>query len=217
MPVGRFQISDFGFRISDFRIRIPFLLSVLLLSVSCRGVHVRYPSPGETQEGIASFYDGEFVGRHTASGEIMDRNRMTAAHRCYAFGTTVRVTNLENGLDTVVMVNDRGPFVRGRVIDLTIAGARAIGMVGTGTARVRLEVLSAPPAGAPLWVQIGAFTVPENAERLREQFDDWAARVVVEDGYHKVRLGPYSRERDAQIAAAKARKRDVPTMIVVAY
>jgi rare lipoprotein A len=177
---------------------------------------VRYPTPGQTEEGIASYYDGEFVGRRTANGEVMARDRLTAAHRTYVFGTVVRVTNLENGRETVVRINDRGPFVDDRIIDLTLAGARAIDMVGSGTAKVRLEVLGAPPPGTPMWVQIGAFIDPQNAERLRERFSEsFPATVVVEGEFHKVRLGPCAQERDARIMATRARQLGVPAIIVV--
>ena len=195
---------------------IIFLGGCLLLS-ACARPRVRYPKPGQTEEGIASYYDGEFVGRRTANGEIMDRDQLTAAHRTYVFGTVLRVTNLDNGLDTVVRINDRGPFVHGRIIDLTLAGARALDMIGSGIAKVRLEVLAAPPPGTPMWVQIGAFIDPDNAERLRRRCSDasFPVTVIVEGEFHKVRLGPCESERDARILAGRARKLDVPAIIVV--
>jgi rare lipoprotein A len=93
------------------------------------------------REGIASFYGREFNGRKTASGEKFDMNKFTAAHRSLPFGTMVRVTNLSNGKSVAVRINDRGPFKRYRIIDLSLAAARAVGIVGTGTARVRLEIV----------------------------------------------------------------------------
>jgi rare lipoprotein A len=92
------------------------------------------------EEGMASYYAEEFNGRKTSNGEVFDMNDLTAAHRSLPFHTKVKVTNLDNGLSVVVRINDRGPFVEGRIIDLSLAGAKAIGMIGTGTARVRLEV-----------------------------------------------------------------------------
>lgn len=89
------------------------------------------------QSGIASVYSGK-SGSRTASGERVTSSALTAAHRTLPFGTMVRVTNVGNGRSVVVRVNDRGPFVRGRVIDLTLAGMRALGFSGTG--RVRLEI-----------------------------------------------------------------------------
>ena len=92
--------------------------------------------------GIASYYGGKFHGKRTASGEIFNKNAMTAAHRNLPFGTKVKVTNLRNGRTVLVRVNDRGPHVRGRMIDLSQAAAKKIGLSHAGTARVKLEVLN---------------------------------------------------------------------------
>jgi rare lipoprotein A len=92
-------------------------------------------------EGIASFYGPGFEGRRTASGEIFDANELTGAHRSLPFGTRVRVTNLENKKRVVVKITDRGPFVRGRVIDLSHRAAQELGFASLGTVPVRLEVL----------------------------------------------------------------------------
>jgi rare lipoprotein A len=92
--------------------------------------------------GTASFYHRSFEGRRTASGEPYDRRRLTAAHRTLPFGSRVRVTNLENGLSVVVLVNDRGPFRKGRVIDVSEEAARELGFYRAGTARVRVEELA---------------------------------------------------------------------------
>ena len=91
--------------------------------------------------GIASFYANKYHGRKTASGEIYDKNKMTAAHRTLPFGVTVRVTELSNNRSVVVRINDRGPFARGRIIDLSLAAAKQLGIVQSGQARVRVEVL----------------------------------------------------------------------------
>ncbi len=95
----------------------------------------------KTFTGVASYYGGKFHGRRTASGEIFNKNAMTAAHRSLKFGTKVKVTNLRNGRAVLVRVNDRGPHVRGRIIDLSQAAAKKIGLAHAGTARVKLEVL----------------------------------------------------------------------------
>jgi rare lipoprotein A len=91
--------------------------------------------------GIASFYGAKFQGRRTASGELFNNLEMTAAHRTLPFGTQLRVTNLRNGKSVVVRVNDRGPHLRGRIIDLSKAAAKRIGITRTGIARVKLEIL----------------------------------------------------------------------------
>ncbi len=92
--------------------------------------------------GLASFYARSLHGRRTASGERLDRHAFTAAHRSYPFGTRIRVTNLVNGKSVVVRINDRGPHVPSRIVDLTEAAAKAIGMWRKGVVSVRLEPLS---------------------------------------------------------------------------
>ncbi len=92
-------------------------------------------------EGNASFYGGKFHGRKTASGAIFNKHAMTAAHRNLPFGTRVRVTHVHNGRSVVVTINDRGPFVKSRIIDVSRAAAEQLGMVQQGVARVRLERL----------------------------------------------------------------------------
>lgn len=96
-------------------------------------------------EGVASWYGAEFAGRPTANGEIYDPSQMTAAHRTLPFGTFVRVTNTRNGLSTVVRINDRGPFAKGRIIDVSRAAAEVLDMIGPGTAPVRIELISNEP------------------------------------------------------------------------
>jgi len=105
------------------------------------------PSPANgtvemTEEGVASYYAEEFNGRMTSSGEKYDMNQMTAAHRTLPFNTRVRVTNESSGQSVVVRINDRGPFKNDRIIDLSLAAAKSISLITTGTAMVRLEVLS---------------------------------------------------------------------------
>jgi rare lipoprotein A len=94
-----------------------------------------------TQEGLASYYSNDFQGRKTSSGEIFDNKRFTAAHRTYPFGTLVRVTNLETDVQVTVRINDRGPVKPERVIDLTYAAAKQLGIVRSGLGHVRLDVL----------------------------------------------------------------------------
>jgi rare lipoprotein A len=97
------------------------------------------PANAFSQTGIGSYYGNGHHGKRTASGERFNQGAMTAAHRTAAFGTNLRVTNLANGRSVVVRVNDRGPFVRGRVVDISSSAARQIGMQGRGLARVRVE------------------------------------------------------------------------------
>jgi rare lipoprotein A len=102
------------------------------------------PPTGAIEEGIASWYGRPFHGRRTASGEVYDMEAATAAHPSLPFGTRVRVHNLETGRATVLRINDRGPFVRGRIIDVSRRGARELGLLEPGIARVRVEILELP-------------------------------------------------------------------------
>jgi rare lipoprotein A len=137
--------------------------------------------PGQyVEEGVASWYGVPFNGHRTSNGEIYDMHAFTAAHRTLPFGSLVRVTNLRNGMQTEVRINDRGPFVASRVIDLSLSAAQAIGMVGPGTAPVRLEVVSGPsPAQGFFGVQVGAFANEENANRLRDRLASRYSSVSV--------------------------------------
>ncbi len=128
---------------------------------------------GFSEEGVASWYGPNFHGKRTSNGEVYDMYKMTAAHKILPMNTTLKVTNLENGRAIMVRINDRGPFVAGRVIDLSRAGAEALDMHRKGTARVRLETVGGIPGAAsvedipgPFYVQVGAFVNPDNAERL---------------------------------------------------
>lgn len=103
--------------------------------------HAKVVKAQKSQVGVASFYAKKFHGRRTASGEIFNNNGLTAAHLTLPFGTMVKVTRLSNGKSVIVRINDRGPHVRGRIIDLTYAAAKKIGLVRAGAGRVRVEVI----------------------------------------------------------------------------
>jgi len=133
------------------------------------------PRIGATETGIASWYGHPYHGRRAANGEVYDMEKLTAAHRTLAFGTWVRVHNLDNGKRVEVRITDRGPFIRGRIIDLSRAAAREMEMIGPGLAKVRLEVIRAPEISPPYpesyAVQVGSFRVKENAETLRRRME----------------------------------------------
>ena len=137
-----------------------------------------------SQQGIASWYGKKFHGRKTSSGEVYNMYAMTAAHKTLPLGTWVRVRRLDGGKQIVVRVNDRGPFVHGRIIDLSYAAAKEMDMVGAGTARVEIVALgerhqtASGDAFVPMdyyngafTFQVGAFSSRANAERLRSKLD----------------------------------------------
>jgi rare lipoprotein A len=130
--------------------------------------------PGYTEQGLASWYGIPYHGRRAADGEIYDMETLVAAHRTMPFNTWLKVTNVSNDKAVNVRVIDRGPFVDGRIIDLSKAAARKIDLLGPGTGRVRLEVINAPkdiPSDDFYSVQVGAFTVYENARQARLRYE----------------------------------------------
>lgn len=131
------------------------------------------PVTGSVETGIASWYGHPYHGRRAANGEVYDMEQLTAAHRTLPFGTWVRVLNLDNSKTVDVRINDRGPFVDGRIIDLSRAAARAIDMLGPGTAWVRIEVIDAPEGSPSEYyaVQVGAFRDLSNARQLQEMME----------------------------------------------
>jgi len=135
----------------------------------------------DEEEGLASWYGEPYHGRIAASGETYDMEELTAAHRTLPFGTTVRVNRLDNGASVVVRINDRGPIPEDRIIDLSRAAARKIGMIQPGIVPVTLQVLNADPGDFHIIyaVQVGAFRVRRNAERsLRTMVQQTTARIV---------------------------------------
>jgi len=144
------------------------------------------PQPGYTETGLASWYGHPYHGRPAADGEIYDMDTLVAAHRTLPFDAWVRVVNLTNSKSVEVRVIDRGPFVDGRIIDLSHAAAQAIDLIGPGVAQVRIEVIRLPEllASAVFAVQVGAFRDQANAERIRVQMADryGSARLVLRQG-----------------------------------
>jgi rare lipoprotein A len=132
-----------------------------------------FGKPVSTEIGLASWYGPPYAGRKGADGTVYDQNAMTAAHLTLPMGTMVRVTNLTNNQSVVVKITDRGPFVRGRIIDLSLAAAKATGVYRAGVAKVKVEAFAAPvranaDPGGRWCVQIGAFTRESDAVKLKE-------------------------------------------------
>ncbi len=174
------------------------------------------------EEGNASWYGVPYHGRRAANGEIYDMHKLTAAHRTLPFETIVRVTNLSNGKATQVRITDRGPFVEGRIIDLSLAAARDIDMVAAGVARVRLELVSGPAAmNGAFTVQVGAFLQKENAVKLRQNLERRYQPVFVHESdsakgvFYRVRVGRLPNEAAADRMAEKLRTQERLTTFVV--
>ncbi len=155
-------------------VALSILIAVLIAGCGKKKVRVAtvpVPAPiGSTERGLASWYGYPYAGRPAADGEIYDMETMVAAHRTLPFQTFVRVRNLANDKTVDVRIIDRGPFVQGRIIDLSHAAARAIDLIGPGTGMVELTVIAAPanPEPALFAVQIGAFAVKANADRATQ-------------------------------------------------
>ena len=220
-PLGRRQLPAARFGVA---------IVLLLCATGClhhRKVNARSarnlpPAPIiQGEEGIASWYGYPYHGRRAASGEIYNMYAMTAAHRTLPFGTQVRVHDLEDGKDVDVRINDRGPFVEGRIIDLSYAAAQAMGM--PGVARVRLEILGLGLSSEPavFAVQVGAFRDPANAGRLKALIEENYAPVVIQsfdrgDGlFYRVRVGHESSEDAARALAAYLRSANLATVTFV--
>lgn len=151
---------------------------------------------GSSEIGMASWYGPPYANRRGANGEIYDQNAMTAAHRTLPMGTVVKVTNLETGQSATVKITDRGPFVHGRVIDLSLAAAKATGLYRMGVAKVKVDVFSAqkPLTGGKWCVQVGAFQSEGNAQKLKSSLlkQYGTAKVIEFPGPtgHWVRINP---------------------------
>jgi len=161
------------------------------------------------QYGVASWYGGEFHGRPTSSGEVYDMNQLTCAHNTLPLGTIVMVTNLENGRSVELKVNDRGPFVKERIVDVSYAAAQMLGMWAKGTAPVKVEVLNlAIEPVIRFTLQVGSFTDETNAQRLAEQlrksFENVfvAAVETLTEKYYRVRVGQFD-TREAALSIAE--------------
>jgi rare lipoprotein A len=181
------------------------------------------PAPvGYLEEGNASWYGNPFNGRRSSNGEIYDMYKLTAAHRTLPFDTMVRVTNLANGKSTTVRITDRGPFVDGRVIDLSYTAAREIESIGPGIVPVRLEVLGNVDVTAGFFtVQVGAFRDHANAEHLRDRLNASYTPIFIqqydspEGTFYRVRVGKIAGEDAARGLGEQLRAKEGFTPFVV--
>lgn len=186
----------------------------LLYLVSCAAPQLR-PRAWEDpsgEVGLASWYGVPYHGRRTSSGEVYDMYQLTAAHRDIPLGSWVEVTSLNNARSLTVRINDRGPFVDGRIIDLSYAAASLLGVTGPGVAPVRVRLTQPPPGGAggPRYlIQVASFTSESGAQALRAELEAKIHGVVVTkavvsgDVYYRVRVGNFASRGEAQATAER--------------
>ena len=158
------------------------------------------------QTGNASWYGGKFQGRKTANGEIFDTYKYTAAHKTLPFDTIVKVKNLENGKTTVVRINDRGPFVAGRIIDLSYAAAKDIDMIKSGVAKVSLEIIEGDANKAEKYVykiQVGAYGDIKNAQNVVSRLNSNGLKPTVEKAENGVFRVVFNNVKENDVAKYK--------------
>lgn len=165
--------------------------------------YVATHTPILTEVGYATWYTAPYKGRRAANGQVFDDLAMTAANRTLPMGSLVQVTNLTTGQVAVMRITDRGPFVEDRLLDLTVASAKAVGVYRAGLVRVRMDVFEAPKpidTGGRWCVQIGAFHEEEEAQKLKEELlERYPGASVIEFAGEKsywVRIRPQRDDRD---------------------
>ena len=177
------------------KLRLLSILCSIILLTSCAGKS--YFRSGNVQKGLASWYGSDFHGKLTSTGEIYNMHALTAAHKTLPFGAYVRVTNLNNGKSVVVRINDRGPFVKGRIIDLSYAAAKKLGMDITGVAPVKVKVLkkySPKKSSQKFSIQVGSFSSKKNAKILKKKLQKNYRNVYISklrtrsNTYYRVRI-----------------------------
>lgn len=205
---------------SLFRLRMLacFLLLPFWLTYGCGGGPAPRHTPtagypiGYAERGVASWYGPGFHGRKTANGEIYDMHKLTAAHRTLPLGSVVEVRSLTSGRAVTVRVNDRGPFAKNRILDLSQAGAQTLGMIGNGTDQVEIRVVAyqgRPGAMGFLRVQVASFAEQANAQalasRLRGQYTDVRVEAVELSGgrRYRVHVGRFTSEQQAEAVASR--------------
>ncbi len=209
---------------------------LVAMSASCAGtvdvppgpVSLRVPAvaaaaPSVTavrQTGIASWYGKDFHGRRTAGGELFDKDGLSAAHRTLPLGSMVRVTNLENSRSITLRVNDRGPFIKSRVMDLSYGAARALGFAAEGTAQVMIECLDEIPGTTPFTVHAAQYAEKENARLLKERLSAKFEIITIIPGetnlgmvYH-VEVGVYPTEEKAELVAGRVAQEGLEPVVI---
>ncbi len=211
------------------RALVAFILSALfaIISALLAGCATQPPVPPSqitSVTGVASWYGPGFHGHRTSSGAVYDQEDLTAASTLFPLGTHLLVTNLANGRAVEVSVNDHGPYVKGRQIDLSHKAARVLGMIGPGTAHVRMDVL-ATPAGGPaigerFYVQVGSFADAGNARLVQQRLAVAYPDVHIETAeagsirYYRVRMGAFMNRQEAENRAVRVAGYGYPAVII---
>jgi rare lipoprotein A len=192
------------------------MLSALFAGCATQPPTLRPPAPPAqvtSVTGIASWYGPGFHGHRTSSGAVYDQEDLTAASTLFPLGTHLLVTNLANGRAVEVTVNDHGPYVKGRQIDLSRKAARVLGVIGPGTASVRMDVLATPAGGPPIgerfFVQVGSFADAGNARLMQQRLSAAYPDVHIETAgaganrYYRVRMGAFMNRQEAEGRAVR--------------
>jgi rare lipoprotein A len=184
------------------------------------------PAARATQTGIASWYGPGFHGKATSSGTIYDQNELTAAHQTLPLGTRALVTNLDTSRSLELTINDRGPFAKGRILDLSYASAQVLGAVGPGTIPVRIEVIDSPQpistirSSLDYTLQLGSFAQLQNAQSLRDRLAKSFADISIvplavnEMTYYRVQMGNFSERTAAEEKARAIAEAGYPVIIM---
>ncbi len=189
------------------KLRLLSILCSVILLTSCAGKS--YFRSGNVQKGLASWYGPNFHGKLTSNREIYNMHALTAAHKTLPFGVYVRVTNLNNGKSVVVRINDRGPFIKGRIIDLSYAGAKKLGLDISGVAPVKIKVLkkySPKKSSQKFSIQVGSFISKKNAKILKRKLQKSYWNVYISkikassNTFYRVRIKARSMKSAEKIA-----------------
>lgn len=207
--------------------------SVAAMLAACSSAQAPRPAPSvpapngaSAVMGVASWYGPGFDGHRTSTGEIYRQDELTAASTVIPLGSRAMVTNLDNGRSVEVRINDHGPFVKGRKIDLSHEAARVLGILKPGTAHVRVDVLSVPggsrPVGTPMryYVQVGSYSQQANAERVKgrlcSRYDDVTIEKINAGSrcFFRVRMGAFDSRDAAEMRARQSSRFGYPLIIV---
>jgi len=210
------KIKNKSVRWNRFFIHYVIFTVILILLGACAST--RYERYRDTHYGIASWYGPDFHGKPTSSGDPFDMYAMTCAHRTYPFGTRLNVTNISNNKTINCLVNDRGPFVEGRDIDLSYAAAKEIGLLGVGVGEVKIEYAGRDTRyikevryqthSGKMTIQVGSFRELDNAKRLQKALELRYSNVYITEAYiegnryHRVKIGKFS-DRDQVLDFAR--------------